>query len=261
VNPVTQVQVSVEGTEPDIRVSGSSDFGVVSAWSSQERDFEVCNVGRCPLEVSAATLGCTDFALSGNPFPATLGPGSCVDLTVAFTPATPGPKSCQLDVASDDPDSPVVSRTLTARTPPWFSLHAGLVDPTGGMGSTHSSGASFNLDYLQPVSSHFAWDVRFGVSILDGKAGADDVDIWNLSANARHTFNPAASLQLFLNGGLGIYQLDPGDTEGGGNLGLGLAIPAGRRYVVELTYNYHSVFTASPSVEFHQVQAGFRVAF
>jgi hypothetical protein len=36
---------------------------------------------------------------------------------VRFTPTTAGPKSCQLTIASDDPDTPAVNLTLTANTP------------------------------------------------------------------------------------------------------------------------------------------------
>lgn len=261
ISPVTQVQASVTGTVADIRVNGSTDFGTVSAWSSGEQTLEVCNVGGCPLNVSSATIGCPDFTIVSNPFPAAIDPGACLDLTIGFTPTVPGPKTCQLNVASDDPDSPVVSRTLTARTPPSFSLHAGVVDPTGTLSNTVKTGTTVNLDYIHPVGPHLSWDVRLGVSRFDGKAGMDDLDVWTLSANARHTFNPTAPVGVFVNGGLGLYHFNPGDSEAGLNVGLGLSIPTSPRYAFELTYNYHSAFTASPSLEYHQVQAGFRVSF
>ena len=62
-------------------------------------------------------------------------------------------------------------------------------------------------------------------------------------------------------GGLGVYHFDPGDFDAGANLGLGLTVPAGARFAFEATYNYHSVFTAAPNLEFDQLQLGFLVSF
>ena len=68
-------------------------------------------------------------------------------------------------------------------------------------------------------------------------------------------------MRLFVNGGVGAYHFDPGNFEGGGNLGLGLNVPAGPRFAIEATYNYHWVFTASPTLRFSQFQAGVLFSF
>lgn len=261
-SPTTPVTVTGEGTEQDVRVTGSGDYGVVSAWGSGERGFAVCNVGTCDLAVSAATLpGCGDFTITSNPFPATLPAGACLDVVVAFTPALSGPKSCTLRVSSDDPDTPDVDVPLTARTPPLFSLHAGRVDSHGALSGAVKDGSTLNLDFVYPFLPRWAWDVRLGLSRFDGQPGLPDVELATLSANARFTINPAAPVRFFLNGGLGLYHFDPGSFEGGGNLGLGLGVPVGPRFVFEATYNYHVVFTPSPNLEYDQMQLGFLVSF
>jgi hypothetical protein len=259
--PSTTVQVSGNGTEQNIQVAGSTDFGVASAWMPAERTVGVCNAGACTLTVTGATVSCPDFTLVGAPVPAALGPGACLDLVVRFTPQLPGAKSCTLDIASDDPDSPVVSRTLTARTPPFFSVHAGLVDPHGALAAVADQGSTVNLDFVYNFLPNWAWDLRLGGSSFDGTAGSPDTDVSTLSANAKFTFNPAAPVRVFLNGGLGLYHFSPGDFEGGGNLGLGLNIPAGALFAIEATYNYHSAFTAAPDLEFSQVQLGLLISF
>jgi hypothetical protein len=254
--PVVNVTVSGDATEPDVRVTGSTDFGVASAWTPAERTLAVCNVGGCPLAVAAATVGCPDFTLVGSPFPAPVAPGACLDLVVRFTPVLPGPKSCPLTIASDDPDTPAVNLTLTGRTPPFFSLHAGLVEPHGALNGVATLGSTLHLDFVYPWTPNWASDVRLGLARFDGRAGNPDIDLATLAANARFTVNPAAPVHLFLNGGLGLYHFSPGDFEGGGNLGLGLDVPVGSRFAFELAYNYQSAFTASPSLEFSEVQAG-----
>jgi hypothetical protein len=259
--PVTSVPVSGDGSEPDIRVTGSTDFGVTSAWTPAERTVAVCNTGGCNLSVTAASTSCADFTLIDSPFPATLNPGSCLNLVVRFTPHLYGSKTCQLKVASDDPDSPLVSRTLTATTPPLFSLHTGLVEPHGAFHAVARQGSTLNLDFVYPFKPQWAWDVRLGDSRFDGRAGHPDTGVATLSVNAKFTITPASPVRLFLNGGLGLYHFNPGDFEGGGNLGLGLGVPLGRRFVLEATYNYHSAFTATPKLNFSQIQLGLLVSF
>jgi putative hemolysin len=115
--PVKTVAVSGNVVPGDIRVTGSTVFGDVCAEENVEKTVSICNVGACNLEVSSASVDCADFTLMNNPFPATVSPDSCLDLVVAFTPTSAGPKSCVLTINSDDPDTPVKTLELTANTP------------------------------------------------------------------------------------------------------------------------------------------------
>jgi hypothetical protein len=122
-------------------------------------------------------------------------------------------------------------------------------------------GSTFHLDFVYPWKPRWAWDVRLGSSRFDGRPCCEDVTVSTLSSNAKYTFNPASPVHVFLNGGLGLYHFTPGDFEGGGNLGLGLNVPVGHRFALELTYNYDWAFTASPALKFSQVQLGLLVSF
>lgn len=260
-SPVVLVQGDGNGTESNIALSGSTSFGTVSAWSSGEQDMQMCNTGACPLDVSAATVDCPDFTVDDSLLPTTLGPSACMDMTVAFTPTVPGPHSCTLTVNSDDPDTPAANTPLSARTPPAFSLHTGIADPHGALSATNEDGSTINLDFVHDVSPHWGWDVRLGVASLDGKPANPDVDIWSVLGNAKYTINPGAPLQLFLNGGGGVHHFDPGDTELGLNLGLGIKVPLSKRFSLEATYNYHNAVTASPDLEYDQLQFGLLISF
>jgi hypothetical protein len=259
--PTVLVTAEGEGSQRDVLVTGATDFGVTSAWSPAEKTVQVCNVGHCDLAVSAATIDCADFSLIGSPLPVTLSAGSCVDLVVGFTPVLPGTKTCHLTITSDDPDTPAVVRTLKARTPPAFSLHVGLVDPHGALSSVAKDGSSLDLDFLYPVGPQWAWDVRLGFAKFDGQPGQPDTDLWRLGANAKFTINPAAPVRVFANAGPNLYHFSPGNVEGGVNFGLGLNVPAGSRFSFEAAYNYHLALTASPDLEYSQVQLGFLVSF
>lgn len=89
-----------------------------------------------------------------------------------------------------------------------------------------------------------------------------DVDAWALSPNVRYIFNPAAPIRVFANGGIGAYYFDPpGDLEAGANLGLGLNRPLAPPWQIELTYNHHWAFTASPTLRYSQIQIGLLYGF
>jgi hypothetical protein len=166
-----------------------------------------------------------------------------------------------LSVTSNDPDTAVTELTLTARTPPLLSLHAGMVDPYGALSNVARHGSTINLDYVYPFRPRWAWDVRLGISTFDGQPGQPNTKLTTLSGNIRYTINPAAPTHVFLNAGLGMYHFDPGKVEGGINLGVGLNIPIDSRFALEATYNYHTTFTASPNLRFGQFQLGLLVSF
>jgi hypothetical protein len=117
--PNIAIPVTGNAPPPDIRVTGSTDFGDVCAGENAEKTISVCNVGSCILDVTSVAFepACDDFIIVNNPFPATVGPGSCQEVVIRFTPTSGGPKSCTLVIRGDDPDTPVISLTVTANTP------------------------------------------------------------------------------------------------------------------------------------------------
>ncbi len=259
--PVVQVTVTGTGNEPDIRVTGSTDFGITSAWQPEERTVAVCNIGQCGLSVLSATVDCADFALLDNPFPATLEDDGCLDLVVQFTPELPGLKTCELTITSDDPDTPIVTRPLIARTPPAISFHTGFTHPYGRLNNVAGIGPTFNLGFQFPLRPRLAWDVRLGYANFDGSGSRADRDVWSVGANLKYTINPTSPVQVFLNGGPDLYHFEPGDVQFGFNVGLGVRVPINKLFAVEATYNYHNAFTASPLLHFDLFQVGFLTSF
>jgi hypothetical protein len=115
------IDVNVTGNSPpsDIRVSGSSDFGVVCAEELAEQEIDICNVGLSDLVVGTVGFDppCNDFTLVNNPFPANVSHDFCMPLTIRYTPAAAGDHSCTLKIPTNDPDSPVVSVGVAGSTP------------------------------------------------------------------------------------------------------------------------------------------------
>lgn len=259
--PSLVVTATGSGQMSDARVTGSTAFGTVSAWKQGGRAVRVCNVGACAIEATSAAVGCGDFTLVDNPLPAPLQPGACLDVVAAFTPALPGRYSCDLTITTTNPTSPTITRALRASTPPAASVHAGIAWPHGPLAAGTRRGSTLNVAFIRPFLPHWAWELRFGISRLDGKSGGADTDIWHLAPNIHYTFNPGSPWLLFGNGGLGLYDFSPGSVEGGLNLGGGLRRPVNRQFAVEATYNFNWAFTASPSHRFSQLQGGLIVSF
>jgi photosystem II stability/assembly factor-like uncharacterized protein len=260
--PSVQVTVTGTGLAPsEVRVTGNTDFGVASAWKDARRTVSLCNIGACPLDALSASIDCTDFTLVNNPLPATLQPGACLDLDVAFDPALPGEYSCKLTITTNSPTTPNVVRELTGRTPPAVSVHAGVAWPHGSFSNLLTNGSTLNVAFIDDVTEEWAWDIRFGLSRFDGTGGGPDTDAWHLAPNIRYTFNPGDPWLVFANGGLGLYHFRPGGFEAGLNVGAGLRRPIDRRFAVEATYNFNWAFTASPSKRYSQLQGGLVVSF
>ena len=117
--PSTTVQVTGTGGEPDIGFTGLTDFGNVCPEGQASTTVSICNTGSCDLHVTSVAFDppCPDFTIVNNPFPATVSPDFCLGVVIVFTPTSLGPKSCTLKVASDDPDEPILTITVTANTP------------------------------------------------------------------------------------------------------------------------------------------------
>jgi hypothetical protein len=118
-NPVIVKNVSGVVPCPNVRVTGSGAFGEVCGGANAEKSINVCDVGKCTMTVTGATLsaGCGDFTLVNNPFPAPVSHDFCLGLTVRYTPTSCGAHACTLTVMTDDPDTPVIPVDLSADTP------------------------------------------------------------------------------------------------------------------------------------------------
>ena len=118
--------VPVSGTTPpgDLQVSGSTEFGNVCT-PGAEKQLSLCNLGLCNVNVASVALegpsggACNDFLIVNNPFaaPAPISKDFCAPITIRFTPTSVGAKQCTLQILSDDPDTPVVTRPVTGTLP------------------------------------------------------------------------------------------------------------------------------------------------
>ena len=120
ISPTRVIAVSGNAPSGKVSVTGSTEFGDVCAGAQAEKTIKVNNIGTlCTLNVTSVAFepACTEFTLVNNPFPAMVSHDSGLDVVIRFTPTSAGPKSCTLVIRSDDPNNPVVTRTVTANAP------------------------------------------------------------------------------------------------------------------------------------------------
>ena len=97
---------------------GSLCFGGVKACSCAERTIAICNVGPCPLHVTSVAFKRKNphWRLIHNPFPATLYPGSCLNVVIRYKATEKCPRCCEMVITSDDPETPVKILEVLAYT-------------------------------------------------------------------------------------------------------------------------------------------------
>ncbi len=112
--------IHVSGFAPSgkLAVTGSARFGGVGLGEHAQQIISVCNVGECDLHVTSVRLRHHrhHFRLIHNPFPATLAPGSCLNVVIRFKATCEWRKETHLLIECDDPDMPVKRLEVTAHT-------------------------------------------------------------------------------------------------------------------------------------------------
>jgi hypothetical protein len=109
------VPLSGRGVAPDIAAGAGHAWGEVRVGAVVQGVIEVRNEGTSDLAVQASVEGrdSAEFAIGGGTsFVVTAGASRGVEIRCA--PASAGPKSATLRLASDDPDEPVVGVALSA---------------------------------------------------------------------------------------------------------------------------------------------------
>jgi hypothetical protein len=110
-DPANTHTIDVSGDAPpgQLAVTGSTYFGAVKCRDRAFRTISICNVGDCDLHVSKVVFKhkSRHWALVHNPFPATIHPGSCLNVTIRYKATQSEPRPCELVIISDDPAMPV----------------------------------------------------------------------------------------------------------------------------------------------------------
>jgi hypothetical protein len=119
-DPASPATIDVSGNAPSgkLAVSGSTNFGGVTACCCADRTISICNVGECDLNVTRVAFKRKShhWKLLHNPFPAVLHGGSCLSVVIQYRATERCARSCELVIESDDPATPVEILNVLAYT-------------------------------------------------------------------------------------------------------------------------------------------------
>src|SRR5262249_42374230 len=128
-SPLT-VNITGSTSQPNISVTGTS-FGNVTTGKPAQQTVVITNSGSADLHISAiGNPGASTpanggaFGLTGLPsFPATITPGSHINITATLTPAVRGNITSNFTITSDAPGSPTSVQLSANGVSPVFSIN------------------------------------------------------------------------------------------------------------------------------------------
>ena len=164
------------------------------------------------------------------------------------------PDYYKLAVSNDG--ATTVKSTIEAVEHGWaINAKVGLNYPHSNFGNIVDSGLSLNLGLEYFWSPAISYEAILGFHSFDDKGLGTDLDISQFSLNARYYFAPRV-VRPYVNGGVGGYKLDPGSTELGYNVGVGIQYDITSSFLLEVSYNYHDIDATTPDPKFSTLQIG-----
>jgi len=159
---------------PKISVTPSSyDFGSVNVGStSSPNTFTITNTGTLNLVIGTITsTNASEFIKQNdNCSSLTITPSSSCTVRVVFSPISAGPKTADLSIPSNDPDTPTLIRLSGTGTYPTLKLIA----PNGG--EVIPSGSTYTVQWVAPTNAA-KFDLKYAMN------GTALTPTWKLIAN------------------------------------------------------------------------------
>lgn len=152
-------------------VANSGRFGRVCSASKVFHDLPVtiANSGPCSLTISGIATLSADFLLpSVVNYPVTLAPGAAIGVSVRFQPSSPGAKSAELTITTDDPASPTRAVTVAGEAPEPYICESPLfatIDAAIGQTLGGSAAGDYTFNGKASVILPFGEEDRFGTQL------------------------------------------------------------------------------------------------
>jgi hypothetical protein len=104
---------TLPATTPDISIAQTSiDFGSIKLGKKVTKTLKITNNGTGDLVITLSGLEGTDFSIQGSSS-VTIKAKKSYSLKVLFTPTSAELKTATLRITSNDPDTPVLDRSLS----------------------------------------------------------------------------------------------------------------------------------------------------
>ena len=163
------VRVSGTGGQPVIAtiVADTGSFGKVCSGETRDKMLTISNSGTCPLVVSAIASSSPEFQMPQVlSYPVTIAAGMSLQVPIRFAPTTPGAKTANITISSNDPATPSKIVSLTGETPEEWICHPptfASVGMSGGPAFGHSRTSDFTFSGAGRSLVPFGKTHSFGV--------------------------------------------------------------------------------------------------
>lgn len=154
-------------------------------------------------------------------------------------------------------DAPLSALMVQGARPVSFGIRGGVAVPHGTFDNEWDPGFAIDADLEYAVNRSLAFQLVGGYRSFTGPADST-MSIMRLSGNVK-LYLGTGGFRPFVNGGAGVYFVDPGDTSYGGNVGAGLVLGLSSRLGLEAAYNYYVVKQPVTDPTFSTVEAGLRL--
>jgi len=116
VNPKVTVAVSGSAGQPSAAalIADNGEFGSVCRNGFRDLPLTINNTGACTLTVTNVTSSSPDFQTAhAISYPLVIAPGTSVEVPIRFAPTTPGSKSADISVITNDPAHPTIQMPVS----------------------------------------------------------------------------------------------------------------------------------------------------
>lgn len=142
-----------------------------------------------------------------------------------------------------------------------IGLRGGVAIPHSPFNSLFDAGGAFTADLEYHATNQVSVVGLFGYRRFSADFPfVPNLNVFQFAAGGK-VYLTGGQLRPFVNGGLGAFKLDPGDTRFGVYSGGGVQYRAWQKVWLEGEYNFHSVFTPGTNFKFSTVQGGVRFSF
>jgi hypothetical protein len=142
-----------------------------------------------------------------------------------------------------------------------IGLRAGVAIPQGFANNFFDPNVAFTADLEYHATNQVSVVGLFGYR----RFSADfpflpDLNVFQFSGGGKF-YLTGGQLRPFVNGGIGAFKFDPGDTRFGAYGGGGIQYRAWQKIWLEGEYNFHGVSNPGTNFKFSTVQGGVRFSF
>jgi opacity protein-like surface antigen len=155
----------------------------------------------------------------------------------------------------------VATTTIESIESAWaVNARIGITRPSNPFSNLVDSGYSGRIGLEYFTTPALSIEGILGLQQFDDNSLGEALKIDQLAINARYYFKPN-KVRAFINAGVGIYDMKPGDSQMGRNAGAGFQFDIAADVSIEAAYNLHRINGLTTTTEYSTLEVGVHYLF